>query len=151
MAIRVVTQVLLIATDMVLLCRALIDEGVQAVQLLKGKELLGAIYGQQCTSNTTNRVAMEKYCKQRGIAIWLPNGQDTGSRTKSPSLKSCRPQALLRCKPPRRQPHIYACHQPCRRPQSHCIPRSLSCPLRPVAAKTPCYVFSFSSPMVVVW
>ncbi len=37
---------------MVLLCRVLIDEGVQAVQLFKGEKLLGAIYGQQCTSNT---------------------------------------------------------------------------------------------------
>ena len=113
------------AHDMMLLCRALIDEGVQAVQPFKGKQLLGAIYGQQCTSNTSNRDAMKKYCKEHGIAIWLPNGQNIGIKancTKSPCLKPCRPQAALCCKPARRQPHNHAYHQPSRRPQSHCIP-----------------------------
>ncbi len=131
-AIWAVTQVRPIATahDMVLLCRELIDKGVQAVQLFKGKELLGAICGQQCVNNTTLRVALEKYCKQHGIAIWLPDGQDIGIGDRCstpPSLKPCRPQAVLRCKPPRQQPHIYACHQPYRQPQSHCIPRRLHC------------------------
>ncbi len=129
MAVGVVTKTLLIATahDVVLLCRELIDEGVQAVQPLKGKKLLGAIYGQQCISNTTNRVAMEKFCKQHSIAIWLLNGDAVfigvgDSCTNSPSFKPCRPQAMLQYKPHRRQPHrwqphIYACHQPCRQPR----------------------------------
>jgi len=88
----------------VLLCRELIDEGVQAVQPFKGKKLLGAIYGQQCISNTTNRVAMEKFCKQQSIATWLLNGDAEfigvgDSCTNSPSFKTCRPQAMLQCKP----------------------------------------------------
>ena len=141
MAIWLVTQVLLIATahDMVLFCRTLIDAGVQAVQPFKGKQLLGAIYGQQCTSNTQNRNLMNKYCKEHGITIWLPNGQDIGvgdSCTTSQSLEPlARPQAVLRCKPARRQPHNYAHHQPSRRPQRHCISRSLCWRLTPVAAR----------------
>lgn len=142
MAIWVVTQLLLIAPahDMVLFCRTLIDAGVQAVQPLKCKQLLGAIDGQQCTSNTQNRDLLKKYCKEHGIIIWLPNGQDIGVGESCPKLPSLRPlsrpQSLLRCKTPRRQPHIYACHQPCRRPHSHCIPGRFCCrlSLRLVAA-----------------
>jgi len=70
------------------------------VQPFKGKKLLGAIYGQQCISNTTNRVAMEKFCKQQrllnGDAEFIGVGD---SCTNSPSFKPCRPQAMLQCKP----------------------------------------------------
>ncbi len=142
MAIGGATKSLMFAAahDSLLPCRELIDEGVQAVQPFKGKKLLGAICGQQCTHNTKSRVDMEKYCKKHDIAIWLPNGKDIGvgdSCMRSPALKPCRPSASMQRMPHRCQPPILACHQPHLQRTS----RSSWPSIRPAVAQVPSFGF----------
>ena len=59
----------------ILLCRALVEEDVEAVEPFRGKRLMGALSGLRVTRNTGDFNRMMQKCKEEDFQIFLPNGK----------------------------------------------------------------------------